>query len=74
MCYFSEASNQTNKARLKLLQAREQHLDQAFEEARGRLKEVTKDKFKYEGILKDLVLQVRGSRTHVSLLVSGSLL
>jgi V-type H+-transporting ATPase subunit E len=59
--FGSEASNQTNKARLRLLQAREQHLEDAFEDARGRLKEITDDKTKYGEVLKNLVLQVRSS-------------
>ncbi|KAK9895111.1 ATPase, V1/A1 complex, subunit E [Cystobasidium minutum MCA 4210] len=51
------ASNQNNKSRLKLLSLREELLEEAFEEAREGLANLTKDKSRYEGVLKDLILQ-----------------
>lgn len=55
----SEASNQNNKSRLRLLQAREEKLEELFEEARKRLTSLDEDKGKYESVLKGLILQVR---------------
>jgi V-type H+-transporting ATPase subunit E len=51
------ASNITNKSRLKILNARQQVLDQIFEDARKKLPNIQKDKKKYEGILKNLILE-----------------
>lgn len=55
----SAVSNQNNKARLQLLEKREELLEQVFEEAKSRIGEVTKDEKKYQALLKDLILQVR---------------
>ncbi|KAH8550736.1 ATP synthase subunit [Umbelopsis sp. PMI_123] len=50
-------SNQINKSRLRVLQARQQMLDELFEETRSQLTSVSKDSSKYPNLLKDLVLQ-----------------
>jgi len=50
-------SNQNNKARLKLLSLREELLENGFDDARAKLKEVTNDKGKYQAVLKGLILQ-----------------
>ena len=50
-------STLSNKTRLKVLGARQELLDDLFEKARGRLGELSKDKAKYEGVCKDLILE-----------------
>ncbi|KAF4807244.1 V-type proton ATPase subunit E [Colletotrichum siamense] len=50
-------STVTNKTRLKVLGARQELLDDIFEDARKKLAAATKDKGKYQGILKNLVLE-----------------
>jgi len=50
-------SNQTNVARLKVLQKREDFLNQVFEEARSKLTGISDDKEKYKELLRDLILQ-----------------
>ncbi|QIX00868.1 hypothetical protein AMS68_006385 [Peltaster fructicola] len=51
-------STLANKTRLKLLSARQELLDDLFDDARKKLKDTaSKDKSKYEKILKDLILQ-----------------
>jgi len=57
--YYSSASNQNNKSRLRLLSLREELLEEAFEESREGLTNLTKDKDRYSGVLKNLILQVR---------------
>ncbi|RUP51848.1 ATP synthase subunit-domain-containing protein, partial [Jimgerdemannia flammicorona] len=47
-------SNHINKSRLKVLQARQQMLEELFAETRGRLPGVTKDDAKYRVLLRDL--------------------
>jgi V-type H+-transporting ATPase subunit E len=56
--FNSAQSNQINKSRLRVLQARQQMLDELFDEARSKLTSVSKDKSQYPALLKDLVLQV----------------
>lgn len=51
-------SNQNNKARLQLLEKREDLLEQVFDEAKARIGETTADEEKYGVLLKDLILQV----------------
>jgi len=51
------ASNITNKSRLRILNARQQVLDQIFEDARKKLPDVQKDKKNYEETLKNLILE-----------------
>lgn len=48
-----------NKSRLELLQTREQLLEEVFENARGKLAGIQKEKGKYKELLKNLILQVR---------------
>ncbi|KAF2753397.1 ATPase, V1/A1 complex, subunit E [Pseudovirgaria hyperparasitica] len=50
-------STVSNKTRLRLLSARQELLDKLFEEARGKLPTVTKDKKKYQEVLKGLILE-----------------
>jgi V-type H+-transporting ATPase subunit E len=50
-------STVANKTRLKVLSARQEILDDIFETARKKLTEATKDKGKYEEILKNLALE-----------------
>ncbi|KAI9286644.1 ATPase, V1/A1 complex, subunit E [Umbelopsis sp. AD052] len=50
-------SNQINKSRLRVLQARQQMLDELFDEARSKLTSVSKDSSQYPALLQDLVLQ-----------------
>lgn len=54
----SAISNQNNKARLQLLEKREELLEQVFEDAKSKIGQVTKDEKKYSALLKNLVLQV----------------
>ena len=50
-------STLANKTRIKVLSARQELLDELFEKARGKLDGVTKEKGRYEGILRGLVLE-----------------
>ena len=50
-------STTANKARLKVLSARQQLLNDLFEQARGRLGTTTEDKAKYQEICKNLMLE-----------------
>jgi V-type H+-transporting ATPase subunit E len=50
-------STVTNKTRLKILAARQQLLDEIFEEARKKLEDVSKDEGNYTTILKNLILE-----------------
>ncbi|KAM3419500.1 hypothetical protein BST61_g5425 [Cercospora zeina] len=51
-------STLANKTRLRILSARQELLDQLFEDANKKLSESgTKDKSKYEKVLKDLILE-----------------
>jgi V-type H+-transporting ATPase subunit E len=50
-------STVANKSRLRILSARQEVLDSLFEEASGKLKGTPKDKGKYKGILKGLILE-----------------
>jgi len=50
-------STVANKTRLKILSARQELLEEIFEGARSKLGEVTKDKKKYEDVLKNLLLE-----------------
>ena len=53
-----QASNITNKSRLRVLNARQQVLDSIFEDARDKLPQIQKDSAKYESMLKNLILEV----------------
>jgi V-type H+-transporting ATPase subunit E len=50
-------STVSNKTRLRILSSRQELLDNLFEDAGKKLKEVSKDKGKYQGILKNLILE-----------------
>ncbi|KAF6830663.1 vacuolar ATP synthase subunit e [Colletotrichum musicola] len=50
-------STVTNKTRLKVLGARQELLDDIFEDARKKLATGTKDKAKYQAVLKGLILE-----------------
>ena len=50
-------STVANKTRLKVLAARQELLDDIFEQTAGKLPEVTKDKKKYATVLKGLLLE-----------------
>ncbi|KAI8844249.1 ATP synthase subunit-domain-containing protein [Chytridium lagenaria] len=50
-------SNHVNKNRLRVLQARQQILDELFEETRSKLVSISSDAAKYQSLLKDLLLQ-----------------
>lgn len=50
-------STVTNRTRLRILAARQELLEDIFEQARGKLSEVSKDKDSYTDILKNLILE-----------------
>ncbi|KAI9209071.1 ATPase, V1/A1 complex, subunit E [Polychytrium aggregatum] len=50
-------SNHINKNRLRVLQTRQQVLEELFKEAKSKLVSLTQDKTKYQHLLKDLILQ-----------------
>lgn len=50
-------STVANKTRLKVLSARQELLDDIFEQAQKKLGDVTKDKGKYETVLKNMILE-----------------
>jgi len=50
-------SNHINKSRLKVLQVRQEMLEELFTEARAQLQNISKDEHKYGLLLKDLLLQ-----------------
>ncbi|KAF8492300.1 putative vacuolar ATP synthase subunit E [Gautieria morchelliformis] len=50
-------STQTNKSRLRLLQAREQHLQDLFSTARSSILKLSRDEGRYEQLLEGVVLQ-----------------
>jgi V-type H+-transporting ATPase subunit E len=62
-------STLANKTRLKVLGARQELLDDIFEAAEKRLGEASKDKTKYEGILKNILLEGLYAMNEPSLLV-----
>ncbi|GAA5944071.1 H(+)-transporting V1 sector ATPase subunit E [Sporobolomyces koalae] len=64
-------SNQNNKARLQLLEKREELLEHVFDEAKSRIGETTKDKAKYGALLKDLILQALYTIMEKDIQVSG---
>jgi len=64
-------SNQTNKARLQLLEAREEMLESVFDEARSKLSNISKDEGKYTSLLESLTLQAFFSMMESDVVVSG---
>lgn len=65
------SSNQTNASRLKVLQTREQHLQELFEQARSGLGELTRDQSKYAQLLEGLVLQGLLQLTEPSVVITA---
>ncbi|KAG1437245.1 hypothetical protein G6F56_013200 [Rhizopus delemar] len=53
----SAQSNHINKARLRILQERQQVLDDLFEEASKRIHEVSADEDRYNALIEGLILQ-----------------
>lgn len=54
----SSQSTQTNKSRLRLLQAREQHLQDLFSTARSSILKLSKNEGRYAQLLEGVILQV----------------
>jgi V-type H+-transporting ATPase subunit E len=50
-------STVSNKSRLRILSARQELLDRLFEQAEKKLADVSKDKDKYQTVLKNLILE-----------------
>jgi V-type H+-transporting ATPase subunit E len=50
-------STLANKSRLRILGARQELLDDLFEQTRSKLADATKDKSRYQSLLKDLILE-----------------
>jgi V-type H+-transporting ATPase subunit E len=50
-------STVSNKSRLRILSARQELLDRLFEDAGKKLGDISKDKKKYQGVLKNLILE-----------------
>jgi len=63
-------SNQTNAARLKVLQKREDLLNEVFEEARSKISGVSDDSTRYQDLLRDLTLQAFYSLMEKNLTIS----
>ncbi|GAA6012819.1 hypothetical protein JCM10207_005373 [Rhodosporidiobolus poonsookiae] len=64
-------SNQNNKARLQLLEKREELLEKVFEDARAQIGKVTEDEGKYGELLQKLVLQALFTLMERDIKVSG---
>jgi V-type H+-transporting ATPase subunit E len=56
--HFRAQSTANNKARLKLLQAREQHLQELFEKAREQIVHFSDSQGRYEQLLQSVIVQV----------------
>lgn len=54
---LSAQSNHINKARLRVLQERQQVVDSLFEETRQRIHDIANDEEKYAGLIEALILQ-----------------
>lgn len=54
---YSAQSNHINKARLRILQERQQSLDDLFESADSLIHEISNDEEKYTSLLEGLILQ-----------------
>lgn len=55
----SAQSTQLNKSRLRLLQRREEHIQDLFQNAREALLELSKDEGRYVQLLEGIIIQVR---------------
>lgn len=64
-------STVSNKSRLRILSARQELLDGLFEEASEKLKDASKDKKKYQEILKNLLLEGAYALNEPTLAVSA---
>lgn len=53
----SQSSNLLNQARLKVLQAQQQHIQNLLAEARTRLSKASSDRNSYSRVIRDLVIQ-----------------
>ena len=67
---YSSQSTQTNKSRLKLLQAREQHLSDLFTTAREELMNLSKDEGRYSQLLESTITQVSRQARDVSMVLT----
>ena len=54
---FSQSSNLLNQARLKVLQAQQQHIQNLLAEARTRLSKASADRNNYSRVIRDLIIQ-----------------
>lgn len=61
---LSAKSTQTNKSRLKLLQRREEHIQDLFDTTREQISEIAKDDGRYSQLLEGFILQVRSCNRH----------
>lgn len=52
-----QSSNMLNQARLKVLKARDDHVENVIEEGKGKLSDISKDTAKYPQILQGLIAQ-----------------
>jgi V-type H+-transporting ATPase subunit E len=64
-------STVSNKSRLRVLSARQELLDDLFEQAGKKLKEASKDKKKYQDVLKNLLLEGAYALNEPTLAVSA---
>lgn len=64
-------STVSNKSRLRILSARQELLDNLFEEASKKLKDASKDKKKYQTIIKNLLLEGAYALNEPTLAVSA---
>jgi len=64
-------STATNKARLRVLEAREQMLDDVFQTARKQLESIAQDGDKYGALLKNLILQALYSLMETEVVVKS---
>lgn len=55
--FFSAQSNHINKARLRILQERQQVLDDLFEETDGLIHKISEDSDKYAALMEGVILQ-----------------
>ncbi|KNC82948.1 V-type proton ATPase subunit E [Sphaeroforma arctica JP610] len=62
-------SNQLNKSRLQILQARENHVNNLLEEAKKSLADIGNDQGKYGDVLKGLILEACYTLTETTVLV-----
>ena len=54
---FSQSSNLLNQARLKVLQAQQQHIQNLLTETKERLGKASADSSSYSRVLRDLIIQ-----------------